>query len=135
MRTARIRHSSSAGAGASARAARFGCCLARARNFVEVLRCLAFFRRCLRQCFVPLHCQLTAPTGCTEEEANPSAGGLTVTVIGTAAGAFFGHYTLQWRKVEGRACDDDTDFQSTGVIYPGGARPAQVPSMQGFLAS
>jgi hypothetical protein len=114
-------------------AIRFGCCLARARNFVEVLRCLAFFRRCLRQCFVPLHCQLTAPTGCTEEEANPSAGGLTVTVIGTAAGAFFGHYTLQWRKVEGRACDDDTDFQSTGVIYPGGAPTGASPVNAGIL--
>ena len=114
-------------------AIRFGCCLARARNFVEVLRCLAFFRRCLRQCFVPLHCQLTAPTGCTEEEANPSAGGMTVTVIGTAAGAFFGHYTLEWRKVEGRNCDDNTDFQSTGVIYPGGAPTGANPVNAGIL--
>ena len=34
-----------------------------------------------------LKCEITAPTGCTEEEADPAAGILFVRVIGTASGA------------------------------------------------
>ncbi|OGC02582.1 MAG: hypothetical protein A3G35_01090 [candidate division NC10 bacterium RIFCSPLOWO2_12_FULL_66_18] len=114
-------------------AIRFGCCLARARSFIEVLRCLLFYRRCLRECFRPLRCEITKPTGCTEEELNQTVGGLTVTVVGTAAGAFFDHYTLEWRKVEGAACDDDAGWKSDGVVYPGGAATGTSPVVSGLL--
>ena len=102
-------------------ATRFGCCLARSRSLVEAVRCLIFYRRCLRECFLPIRCEITGPTGCTDEQLNPAIGGLAVTVIGTASGAFFSHYTLEWRKVEGAGCDDDAGWKSDGVAYPGGA--------------
>ena len=114
-------------------AIRFGCCLARARNLIDVLHCLAYYRRCLRECFQPLRCELTKPTGCTEEEINPTIGGLAITVIGTATGAFFDHYILEWRKVEGLACDDDTHFKSDGVVYPGGTPTGSSPLTNGIL--
>ena len=102
-------------------AIRFGCCLARARNLLDVFRCLQFYFRCLRYCFRPLRCELLEPTDCVDEEPNPEAGpGLSVTVIGTAAGAFFKEYTLEWRKVEGNPCDDDSGWSQDGVVYPGG---------------
>src|SRR6516225_3802559 len=116
-------------------AIRFGCCLAGARSFLDVLRCLIFYRRCLRDCFQPPRCELTAPTGCTEEEANPAAGGLAVTVLGTAAGAFFDHYTIEWRRVEGRTCDDDANFKGTGVVYPGGTPVGSSPVIGGVLGA
>src|SRR6266511_1246140 len=49
-------------------AIRFGCCLARARTLLDVLRCLRFYRRCLRECFQPLRCVITAPTECAVEQ-------------------------------------------------------------------
>ena len=42
---------------------RFGCCLARAKNLVDVLYCLLYYRRCLRDCFRPIVCELTDPKG------------------------------------------------------------------------
>jgi hypothetical protein len=116
-------------------AIRFGCCLARARNLIDVFRCLRFYQRCLRECFRPLRCEITKPTGCTEEEPNPAVGGLTVTVAGTASGAFFDHYTLELRKVEGQDCQDDADWQ-TGpavVAYPGGGAVGAAPVNNGVL--
>lgn len=116
-------------------AIRFGCCLARARNLLDVLRCLRFYRRCLRECFRPLQCDLTKPTGCTEEEPNPVVGGLTVTVMGTAFGAFFDHYTLEIRKVEGQNCLDDEGWQTgpDSVAYPGGGAVGSAPVIGGVL--
>jgi hypothetical protein len=113
-------------------AIRFGCCLARARTLLDVVRCLVFYRRCLRECFTPIRCQLTQPTGCVEEEPRPGLG-LVIAVEGTAAGAFFSHYTLEWRKVEGRDCPDDTHFTSSGVIYPGGTATGTTPVASGSL--
>ncbi len=114
-------------------AIRFGCCLASAKNFVDVLRCLAWYRRCLRECFRPLHCDLDAPSGCTEEAFEPKVGGLAVAVIGTAAGAFFDRYTLQWRKVEGAGCDDEAGWSSDGVVYPGGGTSGASAVVGGLL--
>ncbi len=114
-------------------AIRFGCCLARAKNFIAVLYCLLFYRRCLRDCFQPLRCEITKPTGCTEEEINKTVSGLAVTVVGTAAGAFFGHYTLEWRKVEGQTCDDDAGWKTDGVVYPGGGVTGSASVISGIL--
>ena len=115
-------------------AIRFGCCLARANNLVDVLRCLLDFWLCIRDCFRPLVCDLTGPEGCTDEELNPSVGGLTVTVEGTATGAFFDHYEIEWRAVESDApCDDDTGWSSDGVAYPGGGSTGTSPVNAGVL--
>jgi hypothetical protein len=116
-------------------AIRFGCCLAQARSFIDILRCLVFYRRCLRRCFRPLRCQLTAPTGCAEEHPLPQ-GGVGLEVVGTAAGSFFSHYTLQWRKVQGQACDDDTGWNDPNdgtVVHPGGGTQGTAPVVGGTL--
>ncbi len=114
-------------------AIRFGCCLARAKNFKEVFYCLRFYFRCLRDCFQPLRCEITKPTGCTEEEINNTIGGLTVNVAGTAAGGFFSHYTLEWRKVEGQTCDDNAGWKNDGVVYPGGGATGTATVISGVL--
>ena len=77
-------------------AIRFGCCLARARNLVDVYRCLRSYRRCLRECFRPLTCQLTNPTGCVAEVVNPAIPAMVVPIHGTAAGVGFVRYVLEW---------------------------------------
>src|SRR5713226_397002 len=60
-----------------------------------------------------LRCEITAPTGCTEEEPDPVAGILFVRVMGTASGAVFGSYTLEIQK--------DGDPPIAGIVsYPGG---------------
>ena len=115
---------------------RFGCCLARARNLIEVLRCLLYYWRCIRRCFQPLHCSLTAPTGCAEEQ--PNLAGLSPEMVGleiqgSAAGAFFSHYILEWRLADGRTCDDDTGWSSVGVVYPGGGTSGTVAVSTGTL--
>jgi len=114
-------------------AIRFGCCLARARSFIDIVRCLIFYFRCLRRCFRPLRCDLTQPTGCVEEQINPQVGGMTVTVEGTAAGAFFSHYTIEWRLAQGDACGDDEGWTSDGVVYPGGGATGTSPVVAGTL--
>jgi hypothetical protein len=99
---------------------RFGCCLARARTFVDVLRCLRSYRVCLRQCLRPLTCELTAPDGCVEEDAIEAVGILRgVEIKGTAAGAFCSHYTLEWREA------GTVTWQSGGIRYPGTPAPSQ----------
>jgi hypothetical protein len=100
-------------------AIRFGCCLARARNFLDVLRCLVFYRRCLRECFRPLFCQILKPAmnSCAREEYFPGPGVLGIEIVGTATGAFCDHYTLEWKA----AAAPDTDYSSVGIVYPGGA--------------
>lgn len=119
-------------------AIRFGCCLARARNLVEVLWCLVYYFRCLRECFQPIHCGLTSPTGCAEEQSNlptlsPDSVGLEID--GTASGAFFDHYTLEWRVVQGQACDDDTEWSSLGMAYPGGGATGTTTVAGGTLGA
>lgn len=58
-----------------------------------------------------LKCQITSPTGCTEEERDEAAGRLFVRVNGTASGSVFGHYTLDVRR--------DGDPPLAGVVtYP-----------------
>jgi hypothetical protein len=103
-------------------AIRFGCCLARARSFVDIFRCLRFYRRCLRDCFRPLTCELTQPVECVEEESfHTPAFDLFkgVEVRGTAAGAFCSHYTLEWRE------SGTPTWRSDGVRYAGNPEPAQ----------
>ncbi len=129
-------------------AIRFGCCLARARNFVDILRCLLFYRRCLRECFRPLRCELTRPTGCAEEQPNlpgltPPAVGLEID--GTASGAFFDHYTLEWRLAQGQPCEDNTTcppdgsaepttgWSCLGISYPGGGTIGTTQVVSGTL--
>ncbi|NIM16583.1 MAG: hypothetical protein GTO45_31770 [Candidatus Aminicenantes bacterium] len=80
-----------------------------------------------------LVCDITKPTGCTDEEPNPPVPGLSVEVVGSAYGAAFGHYTLEWRKVAGQSCQDDTDWSSDGVHYPGGGGTGSTPVINGTL--
>lgn len=110
----------------------FGCCLARARNLPQVTLCLHEYSLCLRNCFRPLTCELTDPTGCTEEKSGLVVGGVAVEIDGTAAGGFFDHYVLEWRQPEGLPCQDNTKcpadgsaepttgWSCAGISYPGG---------------
>jgi len=78
-------------------------------HWICFLRCRLF---CIRVC-PPLQCAITDPTGCTKEEPDPVAGVMRVRVHGTAAGANFGHYTLQIQS--------DGDPPIAGIVsYPGG---------------
>jgi hypothetical protein len=99
-------------------AIRFGCCLARARTFLDVVRCLRGFRRCLRDCFRPLVCDIAKPTlhQCADEQFFPGPNILGIEIVGTATGAFCDHYTLEWKP----AGAPDTAYTSAGVVYPGG---------------
>ena len=73
-----------------------------------------------------LNCQITSPTGCTEEEPDPAEGILYVRVMGTASGLVFGHYTLEIQK--------DGDPPIAGVaIYPGGGASGTAPVINGEL--
>ena len=111
----------------------FGCCLARARTFIDVLWCLIYYFRCLADCFQPIRCDLTAPTGCTQEQEGLVPDAVAVEIDGTAAGAFFDHYTLEWRPAVGQACADDTGFSTLGISYPGGTPTGSVPVVSGTL--
>ena len=90
---------------------RFGCCLARARNFIEVLGCLRFYWTCIRECFRPLTCALTGPDGCVAEEVNADIPALVVAITGTAAGLGFDHYVLEWSK-------DSVTWHASDFVYP-----------------
>lgn len=73
-----------------------------------------------------LRCEITAPTGCTEEEPDPVAGILFVRVMGTASGAVFGSYTLEIQK--------DGDPPIAGIVsYPGGGASGSAPVIGGEL--
>jgi hypothetical protein len=112
-------------------AIRFGCCLARAHNSVDLARCLRFYIGCLRDCFRPLTCTLTDPHGCVAEEANPGLGAFVVEIKGTAAGLGFDHYILEWSV-------DDTIYHAADFIYPpippGTAVQGNAPVVAGLLA-
>lgn len=103
-------------------AIRFGCCLARARSFLGLLRCLAYYRRCLRECFRPLTCEIIKPAmnACAEEAYFSGPGVLGVEIVGTATGAFCDHYTLEWKP----AGWPDSAYGSAGIVYGAPAPPA-----------
>lgn len=115
----------------------FGCCLAKARSFKEIVHCLVHYWRCIRDCFKPLHCGLTNPSECAEEQPNlqglpPESVGLEIR--GSAAGGSFGHYTLEWRLDNGRgACEGDKGWSSEGIHYPGGGATGTVGVNNGLL--
>ncbi len=102
-------------------AIRFGCCLARAHTLLDVLRCLLFFWRCIRECFRPLVCDILKPAmnACAEEQFFPGPGVLGIEIVGTATGAFCDHYTLEW-KPAGAA---DTAYTPAGIVYAGTPGP------------
>lgn len=77
-----------------------------------------------------LKCDLTGPTGCTEEEPDPVEGILFVRVMGTAGGAVFGHYILEVRKAADLPSDPPI---SNVVLYPGGGPSGAVPVFGGEL--
>jgi hypothetical protein len=80
-----------------------------------------------------LVCKITEPTGCTEEDINQPIPGLSVKAVGSAYGAAFGHYTLEWRKAAGQSCQDNADWSSNGVTYPGGTGTGSGPVINGTL--
>jgi len=97
----------------------FGCCLARARSFIDVLWCLLYFFRCLGDCFRPLICQITDPAAgaCVGTTIVSScADAVAVQISGTATGSSFDHYTLQYSWGGGSPVSD-------AVIYPDCGRP------------
>lgn len=105
-------------------AIRLGCCVAGAKNLVDVTRCLVFYRRCLQECLRPLVCAITSPSEgeCVEAgfvaACSPLVG---IAIVGTAAGAAFGHYTLQYSW--------GGPLMQDAVVYPGcGRPPAQTQS-------
>jgi hypothetical protein len=100
-------------------AIRFGCCLARARNFIDLLRCLVFYRRCLRECFRPLTCELTDPHDCVEEQEFPAVSLLGVEIVGTATGAGCVSYILEWKS----PLDPPAAYSQTGIVYAGSPGP------------
>ncbi|MFO1322085.1 MAG: hypothetical protein U1F52_20970 [Burkholderiales bacterium] len=112
-------------------AIRFGCCLARARNLREAVRCLLFYRRCLRDCLQPLRCDLQQPTGCVAESVNTDLAALVVPVIGTASGGMFHHYVLEWSR-DGVAWHADSFFYPP--IPPGNAVQGNTAVNNGVLA-
>ena len=107
----------------------FGCCLSRARTFIDVLWCLVYYFRCLVDCFQPLTCDLTAPAGCVEETEFPSLGIFRgVEIQGTATGFDCDHYILQWRQ------GGIGPWQSGNIVYPGGAAQGACGVIGGTLA-
>ncbi len=103
-------------------AIRFGCCLARTRNFIDVLRCLRFYRDCLRDCFRPLTCEINRPamSDCAEEQFYPGPNVLGIEIVGTALGAYCDHYTLEWKE----PAAPDTTYTQAGIVYASPAPPA-----------
>jgi hypothetical protein len=74
-----------------------------------------------------LNCEITAPTGCTEEVPDPVAGILTVTVMGTASGIAFGSYVLEVTK---------GSISYPGIVsYPGGTATGSVQVVSGVLGT
>ncbi len=112
-------------------AIRLGCCLARAHNFVEVLRCLLGYFRCLRDCLRPPFCELSGPRGCVADEANVALKAMVVPITGSAGGVGFSHYELAWSI-------DNVMFHASDFIYPpippGNLSQGTSPVFGGLLA-
>ncbi len=101
-----------------------GCCLARARNVFEIRRCLAYYFRCLRDCFRPLIAQINTPTElqCVNPVAVPGCPSVIgVQITGIASGANFNHYALSYSWSGGFPVND-------AVVYPDCSRPPANPS-------
>jgi hypothetical protein len=105
-------------------AIRFGCCLARARNLRDVFRCLRSYRACLRRCQRPLHCALTAPSGCVRGETDILPGRILEPVRGDAEGTGFGHYVIEVRSPGG-------NLLGGVVVYPNNLALPDVATTQG----
>lgn len=75
-----------------------------------------------------LKCEITSPTGCTEETPDPIKGILFITVKGTAAGGAFGYYTIEIQK------DGDPPYPASIISYPGGGSNGVFPVINGDLA-
>ena len=112
-------------------AIRFGCCLARARSLIDVYRCLKVYWLCLRECFRPLSCALTGPDGCVAEEVNADIPALVVPIVGTAAGAGFLRYVLEWSR-------NGIVWHPANFVYPpvppGNPLQGNAPVVGGLLA-
>jgi len=109
----------------------FGCCLARARTLREIVYCLLYYWRCLRDCFRPLSCELTGPTGCIAEEVNAAIPALVVPITGTAGGAGFVRYVLEWSL-------NGVVWHTQNFVYPpvppGNTVQGNAPVFGGLLA-
>jgi hypothetical protein len=112
-------------------AACFGCCLARARNLDEVFRCLEYYFRSLENCLRPLTCNLSGPIGCVPEVGISALNAIGVEIDGTAAGAGFSKYILEWSQ-------DLSTWNATNFNYPpippGGGTQGNIPVTGGELA-
>jgi hypothetical protein len=105
-------------------AIRFGCCLARAHTARARRRCLLLFRRCLRECFRPLVCQIIQPAegACAEATFVAGCSALAgIRITGTASGSSFHHYTLRYSYGGGSPINN-------AVVYPDCSRPPAHPS-------
>lgn len=110
-------------------AIRFGCCLARARTLRDAFRCLRAYRRCLRECFRPLHCAITAPSGCVRGYTDILPGRILEPVTGDADGYTFARYVIEVRDPSG-------DLLSGVVVYPNGVGAPDAAATQGnFVVS
>ena len=75
-----------------------------------------------------LKCEITDPTGCTEETPDTVVGILFVKVKGTASGGAFSHYTIDIQK--------GGDPPVAGIVsYPGGGAAGTIPVVTGELAT
>ncbi|HKP74650.1 MAG TPA: hypothetical protein VJT67_03870, partial [Longimicrobiaceae bacterium] len=118
-----------------ARAAlRLGCCVACARTREQLRRCLADYEHSLQDCLGPLRCQITSPHDCFEEQPILEIQDIGVPVIGSALGAFFGGYTVEYRFVEGEDCHGPSGWTSVGVVYPGHGAMGTSQVQNGTLA-
>jgi hypothetical protein len=108
---------------------RFGCCLARARTLIDLIRCIIDYFECLDRCFGRLRCEITEPdpNECVEEkEFTVPAIFRGIEIRGTATGAFCDHYTLEWRPGFG-------PWNNIGIHYPGGAATGGCGVVNGTL--
>ncbi|HWK89504.1 MAG TPA: hypothetical protein VNP72_05895, partial [Longimicrobium sp.] len=114
-------------------AIRFGCCAACARTRWELRRCWVDYTHTIADCSGPLRCGIIGPVQCVEELPLNPPGIVGIAITGTAAGLFFGGYTIEWRMVEERYCKDGGGWRSDRVIYPGGGGSGAVPVQNGVL--
>jgi hypothetical protein len=114
-------------------ALRLGCCMACARTREELERCWAEYHDAIRRCTEPLKCENIGPTGCVPDEPILDIKSLGVAVTGSVYGAFFGGYTIEWRRVEGAECEENSGWHSTHVHYPGGGSMGTAPVVNGVL--
>ena len=100
----------------------FGCCLARARSFIEALWCLVYFFRCLGDCFRPLTCAITqpGPNECAVEQYYIGPKVYGIEIVGTATGAFCDHYILEWKD----PAAPPTAYTQAFIVYAPPAPPA-----------